>query len=146
MLSGPPDPLTCPKGERHVITASAQLMAPANRGAGLTPLLLLIGLGAFTYLILIRPQRNRMKKLQQTQATLDPGAEIMTTAGLYATVVEVDGDVVTLETSPGVHQRFARAAVARVVTPAGGDAGTDGDDGGDGSDGEAPDDASAVER
>jgi preprotein translocase subunit YajC len=124
-----------------VITASAQILAANSSGAaGLTPLFLLLALGAFTYLILIRPQRNRVKALQQTQATLSPGDEVMTTAGLYATVVEVGDDTVTLETSPGVHQRYARAAVARVITPGAGDGDiSDTDD-------ETPDDASSIER
>ncbi|MEP6696154.1 MAG: preprotein translocase subunit YajC [Pseudonocardiales bacterium] len=127
-------------------TASALIVAAgSSKGAGLTPLLLLLALFAFTYLILIRPQRARAKALQQTQATLARGAEVMTTAGLYATVVEIGDDTVTLETSPGVHQRYARAAVARVVSPAAGDDDT-AEDSTDGTGDDSPDDASTVER
>ncbi len=127
----------------HLVVA-----ASSSKGSGLTPLFLLLGLFAFTYLILIRPQRNRAKALRETQATLAPGSEIMTTAGLYATVVEIGDDSVTLETSPGVHQRYARAAVARVITSGTGeDAGEDPDEGvGEETEGEAPDGASAIER
>ena len=106
-------------------------------GGGLTPLLLLVALAVFTYLILIRPQRNRMKQLQQTQASLAPGAEVMTTAGLYATVVDFDDETVTLETAPGVYNRYARAAVARLITP--GEAEDDAED-------ETPEDASRPEE
>jgi preprotein translocase subunit YajC len=99
-------------------SASAEplLAAAGSSGGGFTPLLLLVGLVAFTYLILIRPQRSRMRQLQQTQSTLIPGAEVMTTAGLYATVVEIDDQTVTLEIAPGVHSRFDRRAVARIIT------------------------------
>lgn len=96
---------------------AAQLAAAKSKGSSLTPLLLLLALGAFTYFVLIRPQRNRMKQLRQTQATLTAGVEVMTTAGLYATVVDFDDETVTLETSPGVHNKYARAAVARILTP-----------------------------
>ncbi len=93
------------------------LAAQKSNGSGFTPLLLLLALGAVTYLMLIRPQRNRARQLRQTQAVLSPGAEVMTTAGLYATVVSCDDETVTLETSPGVHNRYARAAVARIICP-----------------------------
>ncbi len=133
------------------MTTASQFTVAANasKGSGLTPLFLLLGLFAFTYLILIRPQRNRAKALRQTQSTLAPGAEIMTTAGLFATVSEIGDDTVTLETSPGVHQRYARAAVARIITP--GASADDSDDDADGdtgeeTDGETPDDASKLER
>ena len=104
----------------NTTTESAAVVAAeqGGRGGSITPLILLVALVAFTYLILIRPQRNRMRQLQATQATLTPGAEVMTTAGLYATVVEVDEDTVTLEVAPGVHNRYDRRAVARVLTPA----------------------------
>lgn len=97
--------------------AAPLLAAQKSNGSGFTPLLLLLALGAVTYLMLIRPQRNRMKQLRQTQAVLSPGAEVMTTAGLYATVIACDDESVTLEVAPGVHSRYARAAVARIITP-----------------------------
>ncbi len=103
----------------NITTEFAAVFAAEQRsgGGGITPLLLLAALIAFTYLILIRPQRSRMRQLQQTQATLAPGAEVITTAGLYATVVDLDEQTVTLEVAPGVHNRYDRRAVARVVTP-----------------------------
>ncbi|NAZ87378.1 preprotein translocase subunit YajC [Kineococcus sp. T90] len=65
---------------------------------------------------------SRTRKQQRAQAEMQgsvgPGAEVMTTSGTYGTVVAVDGDVVTLEIAPGVRTRWARRAVARVVTPA----------------------------
>lgn len=91
--------------------------ASGGGGGGATALLLLLGVLLFSYLILVRPQRNRMKQLQKTQASLTPGAEVMTTAGLYATVVDFDDETVTLETAPGVHNRYVRAAVAKIITP-----------------------------
>ncbi len=110
-------------GSAPLLAAYAlNLAAPAkSKGSSLTPLLLLVGLAAFTYFILIRPQRNRAKALQQTQATLVPGAEVMTTAGLFATVVSFDDDTVTLETAPGVQNRYTRAAVAKIISPAAAD-------------------------
>lgn len=78
-------------------------------------LLFFVVIGLFFWLLLIRPQRARARAMQQVRASLSPGAEVMTSAGLYATVAEVDGDVVVLELSPGVRARFASAAVVRVL-------------------------------
>jgi preprotein translocase subunit YajC len=78
----------------------------------LLPFLVLIG--AF-YFILIRPQRNRQKEMKTLMSRLEPGQQVMTTAGLFASVVSIDGDQVILEIAPGVHVRYMAAAVAKVV-------------------------------
>ncbi len=52
----------------------------------------------------------------------------MTTAGLYATVVEVEDGDVLLEVAPDVVCRFARAAVARIVSSPEADGSHDGDE------------------
>jgi preprotein translocase subunit YajC len=49
-------------------------------------------------------------------ANVQPGDEIMTTAGLYGTVVELSDDNMYLQVAPGVELRFARGAIARVVS------------------------------
>ena len=70
------------------------------------------------YFLFIRPARVRQRQTLAIQASLRPGLEVMTTAGLYATVAAVEDDVVLLEVAPGVVNRYAKGAVARVVTPA----------------------------
>lgn len=81
---------------------------------GLAPILLLVV--AF-YFLLIRPQKNRAKAQAQMQANLAVGVEIMTTAGIFGTVVNAADDEILLEISPGTIIRILPAAVARVVTP-----------------------------
>jgi preprotein translocase subunit YajC len=67
------------------------------------------------YFLIIRPQRTRARQAAQLQARLVPGVEIMTTAGMFGRVVEVNDDALVLEVSPGVLVRFAKAAVGRIV-------------------------------
>ena len=67
------------------------------------------------YFLIIRPQRTRARQAAQLQARLVPGVEIMTTAGMFGRVVEVNDDGLVLEVSPGVQVRFAKAAVGRIV-------------------------------
>jgi preprotein translocase subunit YajC len=69
------------------------------------------------YLLLIRPQRSRARAVAEVRAGLAVGVRVMTTAGIHATVAELDpdDDTVLLEVSPGVRVRFATAAVVRIL-------------------------------
>lgn len=71
-------------------------------------------IGGF-YLLAIRPQRARAKALAQVRANLSTGTRVITTAGIHATVVAVEGDEVVLEIAPGVPVRFVSAAVVKVL-------------------------------
>jgi preprotein translocase subunit YajC len=90
----------------------------AGGGASFTPLLLIVLLFGVMYFMMIRPQQKRRREAQALQSSLGAGDDIVTIGGLHATVVDVADDVVTVEIAPGVHARFARPAIARVVTKA----------------------------
>jgi preprotein translocase subunit YajC len=84
--------------------------------AELVPLLF-IAIAVVFLLVLPMRQRNRaMQRAQQLQASLVPGAVVMTTSGLYGTVAVVGDDTVDLEVSPGVTVRWAKAAIAEIKT------------------------------
>ena len=97
--------------------AGAPLAAKQSSGGGAFGLLLPLLLIVAFYFLLIRPQRNRMKQAQQLQSQVQVGQEVMTTSGLYGRVVALAEDSVVLEVAPGVEMRYARGAVARVITP-----------------------------
>src|SRR3977135_935542 len=80
----------------------------------MTFLPLIVIVGAF-YFFLIRPQRNKQRQQQQMQKTLEPGTRVITTSGMYATVVEVNDDGVVLEIVPGVEAQFVAQAIMRVL-------------------------------
>jgi len=61
--------------------------------------------------------RRQQREAQKLQTSLSVGAEVMTTAGLYATVVELPDGAVVLETGPGQTSRWDRRAIARVIPP-----------------------------
>jgi preprotein translocase subunit YajC len=92
--------------------------ASSSGGSSLT-LLFFILIPLAMYFLMIRPQQRRARELRQMQSQLAPGAEVMTGSGIYGTVTEIDpdDDTVVLEISSEVHVRFARAAIARVVSP-----------------------------
>jgi preprotein translocase subunit YajC len=90
--------------------------AAQQGGAGsFTPLLLIVLLFAAMYFMMIRPQQKRRREAEQMQKALGPGDEIVTIGGLHATVVAIEDDIATVEIAPGVHVRFARPAISRVL-------------------------------
>jgi preprotein translocase subunit YajC len=94
--------------------------AAAAKSSGFSPSFLFIIVLVFIgfYFLMIRPQRRRQQQVQQQQKTVEPGARVRTTAGMYATVIEVDGDDVVLEVAPGIDVRYLRRAIMEVITPA----------------------------
>lgn len=88
-------------------------------GGNFSFLLILALLFGFMYFVMIRPQQKRRKEAIAMQNSLGPGDEIVTIGGLHGTVVAADTEVVTLEVAHGVEVRFARPAIARVLSKAG---------------------------
>jgi preprotein translocase subunit YajC len=77
----------------------------------LIPLLLF----GFLYVAVMLPQSRRRKQAAALQRSVEPGSQVMLTSGLFATVVEIDDDTVTVQAAPGVELRYAKAAVLRVL-------------------------------
>jgi preprotein translocase subunit YajC len=91
--------------------------APAKGGSNYTFILVILVVFVGFYFLMIRPQQRRRQQAMQEQNTVAPGARVRTTAGMYATVVEVDGDDVILEVAPGVEVRYMKRAIMNVVSP-----------------------------
>ncbi len=84
----------------------------ANPIVAFLPLLLM---GVVFYFLLIRPQSQRRRAQMQMQSDVEVGDEVVTTAGIYGTVTDIDDDfgIVTVEVAPGTEIRMARAAIAQ---------------------------------
>jgi preprotein translocase subunit YajC len=94
-----------------------QLLAQADGDAGsslltLAPLLLM--LVAF-YFLLIRPQRNRQRAQQALLSSLEVGDEVLTSGGIFGTIIEIDEDEATvlLEIAPGTRIRMLRQGISQ---------------------------------
>lgn len=67
---------------------------------------------AIFWFIAIRPARARQAKQRELINALQPGQEVMTTAGVFGVVQALDGDLVLLEIAPGVVIRIVKMAIA----------------------------------
>jgi preprotein translocase subunit YajC len=75
------------------------------------PVLLIVGF----YFLLIRPQRNRQRAQQALVASLEVGDDVMTTGGIFGTIVEIDDNegTVTVEIAPGTRIRMLRQGISQ---------------------------------
>lgn len=90
--------------------------AGTSGSGGGSLLLLLLPLLLLGYLFY--SQRRRQRKVTQVQASLQVGDEVMTSAGLYGTITQLDPQTVHLEIAPGVVARFDRRAILAPQGPA----------------------------
>lgn len=82
--------------------AVAHAMAPTGTGGGgpadafmqFVPLLLML---AIFYFLLIRPQQKRAKQHRAMLEALKKGDSIMTSGGLAGRIIDIDGDILTID-------------------------------------------------
>jgi preprotein translocase subunit YajC len=69
------------------------------------------------YVLMIRPQRQRQQAQQSMIDTSGVGDDILTTGGIYGTIVEAEGDDLVVEIADGLTVHMTRRAVAAVLPP-----------------------------
>ena len=67
------------------------------------------------YALVILPQGRKRRQAAALQRAVEPGSRVLLTSGLYGIVVEIETDTIIIEAAEGVHLRFAKAEVLRVV-------------------------------
>lgn len=75
----------------------------------LLPLALLFGV---MYLMLIRPQKQRVRAQQALVSSLSVGDDVVTIGGIFGRIVTLSDDEATIETTPGTLLRCRRSAIA----------------------------------
>lgn len=67
------------------------------------------------WLVLIRPQQQRVRRQQELVRSLEVGDEVVTAGGIFGRIVALDDEVARIEVARGVEIRCLRLAVnARV--------------------------------
>ena len=79
-------------------------------------IVLILLLGAMWYMS--SRSRKQQAKATEFRNNLKAGDEVMTHSGMLGTVVDVEGDNITIESMPGGSQtRWIRAAIAKLIEP-----------------------------
>jgi preprotein translocase subunit YajC len=80
--------------------------------------IVLIGLMVVAfYFLMIRPQRKRQQKQQETLSALQPGTKVLLGSGVFGTIVRIGDKQAVLELSPGNELTVLKQAIVRVATP-----------------------------
>jgi len=72
---------------------------------------------AVFWIFMIGPERKQRKKREEMLKNLKKGNEVLTTSGLYGSVVQVQDSVVTLQVADGVRMRFSLSSIGSVSEP-----------------------------
>ena len=71
------------------------------------------------YVLMIRPQRQRQQAMQRTVDSAGEGDDVLTTGGIYGTIVEAEGDDLVVEIADNLSVHMTRRAIAAVLPPEG---------------------------
>lgn len=66
---------------------------------------------ALMWVLLVRPQQQRVRQQRDLVASLELGDEVVTAGGIIGTIVLLSDDEASVEISPGVRMRILRGAI-----------------------------------
>lgn len=76
-------------------------------------MIMMVGLFAIMYFIIIRPQQQEAKKHKEMLLALEKGDKIVTNGGLIVDIVKVEDAFYTVKLDKDTQVRLDKAAVAR---------------------------------
>ncbi len=69
------------------------------------------------YVLMIRPQRQRQAQQQSMIDGADVGDDVLTTGGIYGTVIQAEDDDIVVEIAKGISVHMTRRGIAAVLPP-----------------------------
>ena len=88
--------------------------APVNPLVQFMPIILMF---VIFYFLLIRPQQKKAREHQQLLNALKKDDKILTTGGIYGTVMQVKGDIIEVKIAENVKVQVAKSAIGSVIQP-----------------------------
>jgi preprotein translocase subunit YajC len=82
---------------------------------------LLVQLGYFIpilviiYFLMIRPQRQRQKQLEKMLSALKKGDRVLTSGGIFGTVVGIDDHKAVLKIADDIKVEFSKGSIVQVL-------------------------------
>ncbi|HEX3034336.1 MAG TPA: preprotein translocase subunit YajC [Thermodesulfobacteriota bacterium] len=64
------------------------------------------------FFLILRPQQKQQRQRDEMLKNLKRGDTVITTGGIYGRILNIDGDVVTLEIAKGINVRASRSGIA----------------------------------
>jgi preprotein translocase subunit YajC len=100
--------------------AYAQTQGAASGGAGgifstINMLVPFIAMFAIFYFLLIRPQQKKQKDHRQMLQNLKRSDRVLTSGGIYGTIIKIRNEVIHLEVADQVRIRVNKSAISDLV-------------------------------
>ena len=101
-----------------VLTTNAQAAQTAGGMSGIILFLYVIGVIAFFYFVLIRPQKKEQKRVDALLSSMAIGDSVMTTSGFYGVIIDIDEEDQTVVVEFGSNKNcriiMNKTAIAQV--------------------------------
>jgi preprotein translocase subunit YajC len=81
-------------------------------------LLMMLLIFAVMYLFMIRPQQKKQKEMRQWRESLQKGDRIVTSGGIYGTIVDLKDRYVLVEVDQNVKLRIDRSTILKDMSDA----------------------------
>ncbi len=73
-------------------------MTETSMASSLSPIILMVGMVAIFYFLLIRPQKKKEKKDKEMRSNIEVGDGIISIGGIVGRVISVKDDTILMET------------------------------------------------
>jgi preprotein translocase subunit YajC len=93
------------------LSAAMMPAQPGQTGSNYMPLIMMAMVFAIFYFLLIMPQRKKQKKHLEMINELKPGDRIITTAGIFGTVMGVQKNLIELRIASSTNIKITKSAV-----------------------------------
>jgi len=100
---------------QHQLLAFQTEAEPSAGSAWQVLLVYAVIIGGLFYFLMIRPQRNRLRRHQELVDALSLGDSVTTIGGIYGTIEHMDDESAVLQIEGGGRIRIARRALAGKV-------------------------------
>jgi preprotein translocase subunit YajC len=87
-----------------------------GQGSPLSGLWMIALIFVIFYFLLIRPQQKKQKQHQKMLEAIKKGDTVVTSGGMYGTVVGVKDNIVVLKIAENVKVEFAKSSVSHIVS------------------------------
>jgi len=94
-----------------LLPENLSLLAQTGGAGGIMAFLPLVIIMGIFYVLLILPAQRRQKKTQEMVNSLKNGDKVITSGGLYGTIVGIEGDSIQLRIADQVKVKVLRSAV-----------------------------------
>jgi len=95
--------------------AFAQAAPAGGSGPGYEQFIIIIGMFALLYFLMIRPQMKRAKEHRQMTEALQKGDEVVTTGGVLGKITQIGEAYISIQIAPNTEVQVQRTAVQTLL-------------------------------